>query len=172
VLGEFAFTPAFSLPIWLFLEAKFTRTSCRLPVVRSAHRVIHDINENFVQSGKSRARRRYQYAYALFSASGFTREAQDFALAHQISSSTCPVRRSPGCATRSRPPLKPSPTWATSTGSPGFRSPADKELPARLDNDTGSSTTRSYLSGRSRAVARSGCGRDRTPCINLRQVRP
>jgi hypothetical protein len=85
VLGEFAFTPAFSLPIRLFLEAKFTRTSCRLPVVRNAHGVIHDINENFVQSGKSRPRRRYQYAYALFSASGFTREAQDFALAHQIS---------------------------------------------------------------------------------------
>jgi hypothetical protein len=85
VLGEFVFTPAFSLPIRLFLEAKFYRTPCRLPVVRNAHGVIHDINENFVQTGKSRPRRRYQYAYALFSASGFTRETQDYALAQQIS---------------------------------------------------------------------------------------
>jgi hypothetical protein len=48
VLGEFAFTPAFSLPIRLFLEAKFTRQKTDLPVVRNAHGVIHDINENFV----------------------------------------------------------------------------------------------------------------------------
>lgn len=85
VLGEFAFTPAFSLPIRLFLEAKFTRQACRLPVVRNAHGVIHDVNENFTHGPGHRLRKRYRYVYALFSTSGFTRGAQDFALAQQIS---------------------------------------------------------------------------------------
>lgn len=85
VLGEFAFTPAFSLPIRLFLEAKFTRNKSDLPVVRNAHGVIHDINENFVHGPGNRLRKRYRYVYALFSTSGFTEAAQDFALAQQIS---------------------------------------------------------------------------------------
>jgi hypothetical protein len=85
VLGEFAFTPAFSLPIRLFLEAKFTQNKCRLPVVRNAHGVIHDINENFVRGPGNRLRKRYRYVYALFSTSGLTNQAQDFALAQEIS---------------------------------------------------------------------------------------
>lgn len=85
VLGEFAFTPAFSLPIRLFLEAKFTRNKTDLSVVRNAHGVIHDINENFVHSPGNRLRKRFRYVYALFSTSGFTEDAQDFALAQQIS---------------------------------------------------------------------------------------
>ena len=85
VLGEFALTPAFSLPIRMFIEAKFHRERCNLTVVRNAHGVIHDVNENFVHTGSSRPRRRYQYVYALFSASGFTEQAQAYALAQQIS---------------------------------------------------------------------------------------
>ena len=85
VLGELAFTPAFSLPIRMFIEAKFYRTPCELHVVRNAHGVIDDVNENFVHSAGPRPRRRYQYAYSLFSASGFTQPAQDYALAQQIS---------------------------------------------------------------------------------------
>ena len=85
VLGNFALTPAFSLPIRMFLEAKYYSTPCRLPVVRNAHGVIYDVNENFVHPAGSRPRRRYQYVYALFSASGFTRPAQDYGLAQQIS---------------------------------------------------------------------------------------
>jgi len=85
VLGEFALTPAFSLPIRMFIEAKFYRDRCMLAVVRNAHGVIHDVNENFVHVSGSRPRRRYQYAYALFSANGFTEQAQAYALAQQIS---------------------------------------------------------------------------------------
>jgi len=85
VLGNFVLTPAFSLPIRMFLEAKYYSTPCQLPVVRNAHGVIHDVNENFVHPAGSRPRRRYQYVYALFSASGFTRPAQDYGLAQQIS---------------------------------------------------------------------------------------
>ncbi|MFF1478262.1 hypothetical protein ACFVYD_11935 [Streptomyces sp. NPDC058301] len=85
VLGEFAFTPAFSLPVRLFLEAKYYSTPCELEVVRNAHGVLHDVNENFMSHAGSRPRRRYQYTYALFSANGFSPSAQQYALAHQIS---------------------------------------------------------------------------------------
>ena len=85
VLGEFVFTPAFSFPIRLFLEAKFTRQKTGLGAVRNAHGVVYDVNENFVHGHGQRLRKRYRYVYALFSAKGFAKEAQDFALAHQIS---------------------------------------------------------------------------------------
>ncbi|MFM9630195.1 MULTISPECIES: hypothetical protein [Streptomyces] len=85
VLGEFAFTPAFSMPVRLFLEAKYYQTRCELEVVRNAHGVVHDVNENFMTGAGTRPRQRYKYSYALFSASGFTPDAQKYALAHQIS---------------------------------------------------------------------------------------
>jgi hypothetical protein len=86
VLGEFFYTPAFSLPIRLFVEAKYRNHPTGLLDVRNAHGVVHDVNENYSTDPRSgRLRRRYHYAYALFSAKGFTRPAQDFALAHQIS---------------------------------------------------------------------------------------
>jgi hypothetical protein len=84
VLGEFIFTPPFSLPIRLFLEAKFASHACRLPVIRNAHGVIHDINEGFGRASGGSSRKRYRYEYALFSTSGFTKDAQDFANAQQI----------------------------------------------------------------------------------------
>ncbi|MFF4521302.1 hypothetical protein [Streptomyces bluensis] len=85
VLGEFAFTPAFSMPVRLFLEAKYYQSRCGLEVVRNAHGVVHDVNENFMTALGTRPRQRYKYSYALFSASGFTPDAQKYALAHQIS---------------------------------------------------------------------------------------
>lgn len=85
VLGEFAFPPAFSLPVRLFLEAKFTVKKTDLKTVRNAHGVIDDINENFTRGTNGRFPKRYRYVYALFSASGFTSEAENYALAQQIS---------------------------------------------------------------------------------------
>ncbi|MEZ0064314.1 hypothetical protein ABIA32_000292 [Streptacidiphilus sp. MAP12-20] len=97
VLGEFTFTPAFSLPVRMFLESKFTTGKVGLMTVRNAHGVIHDVNQNFTLTTPSRRRsadapihrgrprRRFQYVYALFSANGFTSDAQRYALAHQIS---------------------------------------------------------------------------------------
>ncbi|MFM9593121.1 hypothetical protein ACKI1O_27495 [Streptomyces scabiei] len=89
-LGEFQYVPPFSLPIRLFAEAKFTRLKVGLPTVRNGHGVVHDLNENVVTtlgngSGPHRPRARYHYSYAIFSTSGFTQDAQEFALAHQIS---------------------------------------------------------------------------------------
>jgi hypothetical protein len=85
VLGEFSFTPAFSMPVRLFLEAKYEQKRCGMHKVRNAHGVMHDVNENFRTSQGSRPRQRYKYSYALFSASDFSADAQKYALAHQIS---------------------------------------------------------------------------------------
>ncbi|WP_067181583.1 restriction endonuclease [Microtetraspora niveoalba] len=85
VLGEFAFTPAFSMPVRLFLEAKYYQDRCGLEIVRNAHGVVHDVNENFMTGFGAGPRQRYKYSYALFSTSGFTADAQRYALAHQIS---------------------------------------------------------------------------------------
>lgn len=85
VLGELLFTPAFSLPIRLFLEAKFAGRM-GLAVVRNAHGVVFDVNENYVpRAAGKRPERRYRYTYALFSTGGFTADAQQYAIAHQIS---------------------------------------------------------------------------------------
>lgn len=84
-LGEFPFTPAFSMPVRLFLEAKYYQGRCGLEIIRNAHGVVHDVNENFMTNASARPRQRYQYSYALFSANGFTEDAQKYALAHQIS---------------------------------------------------------------------------------------
>jgi hypothetical protein len=86
VLGQFAYTPAFSLPVRLFLEAKFHARPCRIDEVRNALGVIEDVNQNYTTDpDSSRPRRRFQYCYSLFSTSGFSDDAQDFAIAHQIS---------------------------------------------------------------------------------------
>ncbi|MEU3550014.1 hypothetical protein ACH4UY_29115 [Streptomyces longwoodensis] len=89
-LGQFRFVPPFSLPVRLFVEAKFTQTKVRLSTVRNGHGVLHDVNENVMttiatHSGPRRPRTRYRYSYAIFCTSGFSQDAQEFALAHQIS---------------------------------------------------------------------------------------
>ncbi|HET9015771.1 MAG TPA: hypothetical protein VFN57_09245 [Thermomicrobiaceae bacterium] len=86
VLGELMFTPAFSLPVCLFLEAKFTDGACGLGIVRNAHGVLHDVNQRHVPRARSRRlERRFQHNYALFSTGGFTSDAKKYAIAHQIS---------------------------------------------------------------------------------------
>ena len=84
VLGEFTFVPAFSQPLRLFVEAKARRSTTGLRVVRNALGTISDVNEAWmIDYSTNRARRHYRYA--LFSTSGFSRPAQDYAIAHQIS---------------------------------------------------------------------------------------
>jgi hypothetical protein len=88
VLGELDLPVPFSLPLRLFVEAKFTKQKAGIAVVRKAHGTIHDVNEQYspFSSGvHSVPIRRYQYRYTLFSASGFAPEAQRYALAQQIS---------------------------------------------------------------------------------------
>ncbi|MFE3195077.1 hypothetical protein ACFXHA_39145 [Nocardia sp. NPDC059240] len=88
VLGELDLPLPFSLPIRLFVEAKYRKAKTGLPMVRNASGTLHDVNETFGAIPPDTDRlplRRYHYRYALFSASGFTTPAQQFALAHQIS---------------------------------------------------------------------------------------
>ncbi|MCM6774471.1 restriction endonuclease [Nocardia sp. CDC159] len=88
VIGELDLPVPFSLPLRLFVEAKFTKQKVGIAVVRNAHGTIHDVNEqysSFSSGAHSVPIRRYQYSYTLFSASGFAPEAQRYALAQQIS---------------------------------------------------------------------------------------
>jgi hypothetical protein len=78
------YVPAFSQPIRLFVEAKARNKATDLRVVRNAVGTITDVNEAWmVDYSPNRTRRHYRYS--LFSTSGFTSPAQNYALAHQIS---------------------------------------------------------------------------------------
>lgn len=87
-LGDLLLPSPFSLPIRLFVEAKNRGSKATLRDVRNAHGVVTDVNEHYSTSAAlayQQPLRRYLYRYALFSTSGFTADAQGFALAHQIS---------------------------------------------------------------------------------------
>jgi hypothetical protein len=76
----------FSLPIRLFVEAKFKGEPIGIADIRNAQGVISDINEHFASDAEREfPLRRHHYRYSLFSVSGFSGDAQRYALAHQIS---------------------------------------------------------------------------------------
>lgn len=86
VLGQLLWVPAFSLPIRLFVEAKFTTQRVGLHAVRNAHGVIDDVNQRYrTETGSGLPLQRYLYRYSLFSTSGFTRGVANYAMAQQIS---------------------------------------------------------------------------------------
>jgi hypothetical protein len=90
VLGQLEWTPSFTFPIRLFAEAKFRSTTTGLTTVRNAVGTILDINQRYSSLLEERDetlsfRPKYQYAYALFSTSGFTKPATKMGMAHQIS---------------------------------------------------------------------------------------
>ncbi len=85
-LGELLIPTPFSLPIRLFVEAKFRADAIGISDVRNAQGVVTDVNEHFASDApRDFPLRRHHYRYALFSVSGFTEDAQRYALAHQIS---------------------------------------------------------------------------------------
>ncbi|MQY18942.1 PDDEXK family nuclease [Nocardia macrotermitis] len=88
VLGELDLPLPFSLPLRLFVEAKYRKERTGVETVRNAYGTIRDVNEHYGTRTPGAGRipmRRYQYQYALFSASGFSKPAQEYALAQQIS---------------------------------------------------------------------------------------
>ena len=86
VLGQLEWIPAFTFPLRLFVEAKFRNTKTGIDAVRNAVSVLLDINQNNSPTREQKVfLQKYQYVYALFSTSGFTKPAMDMALAHQIS---------------------------------------------------------------------------------------
>lgn len=87
-LGDLVIPIPFSLPVRLFAEAKNRARPTGLDAVRNAASVITDVNQFQPQQRRIKVWRgdsTYHYRYSLFSTSGFTAPAQDFALAHQIS---------------------------------------------------------------------------------------
>jgi hypothetical protein len=87
-LGDLLVPVPFSLPLRLFAEAKNRAGKTGLDVVRNAMGVVSDVNEFQPPPAGLKLWRgdsTYHYRYSLFSTSGFTQPAQDFALAHQIS---------------------------------------------------------------------------------------
>ena len=79
-LGELSFVPPFSLPIRLFVEAKFRDAVSDIRDIRNAHGVIHDINENFSRSTPGRrlpARRPQHHAHPVAAASRESGRSQD-----------------------------------------------------------------------------------------------
>lgn len=87
VLGQLLWIPAFTFPIRLFVEAKFRRQKIQIRDIRNAIGIIEDLNQNYSASSSHHGPtlQRFTYRYALFSTSGFSTEASNLALAHQIS---------------------------------------------------------------------------------------
>lgn len=86
VLGQLNWIPTFIFPIRLFIEAKFRKRKTGIGTVRNAIGVLTDINQNYIKvKDRSFLRQRYQYNYAIFSTSGFSKQATELALAHNIS---------------------------------------------------------------------------------------
>ncbi|MEU4396835.1 hypothetical protein [Kribbella sp. NPDC023855] len=87
-LGDLLVPVPFSLPIRLFAEAKNRAAKTGLEAVRNAVGVVSDVNQFQPPPAKLKLWRgdsTYHYRYSLFSTSGFTAPAQEFAIAHQIS---------------------------------------------------------------------------------------
>jgi hypothetical protein len=76
----------FSYPQRLLVEAKcFARTKpVGLDIVRGAVGVLKDVSEYWVTIAGAVAQQRYHYQYAVFSATGYSRETQKYAFAHDI----------------------------------------------------------------------------------------
>lgn len=76
----------FAPPQRLLLEARLyaDSTPLDLPLVRQAAGILKDVNENWLVSGSDLPKQRYQYAYALLSATGFSPAAQCFAFVQEI----------------------------------------------------------------------------------------
>ena len=88
-LGNFKIIPPFMYPLRLFAEAKFysEKHKVGIDLVRMGIGLLQDVNTNYstvLVKKDELTRQRYDYHYAIFSASGFTSGAQKLALAHKI----------------------------------------------------------------------------------------
>lgn len=90
VLGELLWIPAFTYPLRLVLEAKCRKGKTDIATVRNMVAALLDINQNNMPQRTAAGtppipRAKYAYVGAIFSASGFSSHAADFALAHAVS---------------------------------------------------------------------------------------
>ncbi|MEZ9744147.1 hypothetical protein AB4320_05590 [Vibrio splendidus] len=87
-IAEQHHTPAFTYPLRLLVEAKYyTTKKVGVDVVRNSVGVHKDLSENYFSITHGSARKsgiRFNYQSAIFSVSGYTRRAVEYAVAHQI----------------------------------------------------------------------------------------
>ena len=85
-IADFAIGQPFSHPQRLLVEVKFHTRPVTLEVVRNAVGVLQDVREYWtsIHNEHETIRPRYQYTYALFSASAYRASAQRYAYAHDI----------------------------------------------------------------------------------------
>ncbi len=87
-LAAFDHTPAFMFPLRLMVEAKcYERSRVGIEIVRNAVGVLKDISENYFTiqpDGEEVKVQRYNYHSAVFSTSGYSKNAERYAIAHQI----------------------------------------------------------------------------------------
>lgn len=85
-IADYEYPPPFGQPQRLLVEAKLLGAKVDLTIVRNALGVFRDVNEYWIGATDSTLaqRPRHHYQYAIFSAMGFTRPAQEFAFAQDI----------------------------------------------------------------------------------------
>lgn len=86
-LGNLVHTAPFIYPLRLFVEAKFYSNRVGIDIIRKGIGILQDVNTNYStinMSSEELKLERYNYNYAVFSASGFTEGAERLALAHKI----------------------------------------------------------------------------------------
>src|SRR5712664_1249051 len=85
-ISDFQAPPPFSHPQRLLVEAKCFDPGVRvgLPIVREAVGILKDVTEFWMVAGGDIPKQRYHCQYAVFSATGYTSEAQRFAFAQDI----------------------------------------------------------------------------------------
>lgn len=84
-IADFAIAQPFSYPQRLLVEAKFMGSKVGLPIIRNAVGVLKDVGEYFIPvTGSNPSKHRYSYRYAVFSASGYSPQAERYAFAQDI----------------------------------------------------------------------------------------
>src|SRR5262245_14546125 len=79
-IADFGVGQPFSNPQRLLVEGKFYRKPVELSVIRGVVGTLKDVSEAWFRSHDQQpAARRYHYQGSVFSASAFTRQAQDYA---------------------------------------------------------------------------------------------
>ena len=79
-IANYRFTPPFSYPYRLLVEAKSLSKPVGLEVIRNALGVLRDVSEYWQDPQQPR----FHYQYAVFTETSFTRPAQDFAYVQDI----------------------------------------------------------------------------------------
>lgn len=95
-IADFTVAQPFSHPQRLLVEAKFKKGRVGIEVLRNAIGVLKDVDEYWVTSNRNpghnvrpgvadgEIKNRYHYQYAVFSATGYAPQAEDYAYAQDI----------------------------------------------------------------------------------------